>query len=573
MREAATVLTLFILALLNQSCKQMKEPDLILTNGKVLAVDDKFSVCEAVAISGNRIVAVGSTSEIKRSAGNHTRVIDLNGKCVVPGLIDAHLHPESASLSELDEQIPDIHDISQLLSWIKQEVARKGKNSWIIMPKFFPTRLAEMRQPALEELDKAAPENPVFLNGSFGGMINSAAMRASGIDSHTSNPNLLKDHATGALTGFIRSSAFTLLKTPVERTISEEERRRALLNMIKRYNEYGFTTLWSGTGSPLTINMYHELAEKKLLTARICQNILIPVKKPFTKSSVDSLISGYQIKTGDGDEWVRVGSMKLFLDGGILTGTAYMEEPWGTKASGIFGIEDPAYRGELNFTKEELKIIVSVANEHGWNFTAHATGEGAVDELLEVYSEVDKEKPLKGRMFSVIHGNFFNPTAIAIMSKLGICANLQPAWFYKDTEAMDSILGREKVRIFHPYRSLADAGVLINGGSDNMVKWDATTSINPYNPFLAIYSMVTRKTERGNIFHPEQALTREEALTAYTINNAMAMGEVSLKGSIEPGKLADLAILSEDIMTCPAESIKDIKAVMTILDGKIVYER
>ena len=148
---------------------------------------------------------------------------------------------------------------------------------------------------------------------------------------------------------------------------------------------------------------------------------------------------------------------------------------------------------------------------------------------------------------------------------------MQPAWFYKDAEAMESILGSEKIRIFHPYRTMIDAGVMINGGSDHMVKWDANTSINPYNPFLAMWTMVTRKTERGSVIMPSEAITREEALKAYTINNAFATFEESLKGSIEPGKLADMAVLSEDYLTCPADSIKEIKALMTILDGKIIY--
>jgi predicted amidohydrolase YtcJ len=154
---------------------------------------------------------------------------------------------------------------------------------------------------------------------------------------------------------------------------------------------------------------------------------------------------------------------------------------------------------------------------------------------------------------------------------MGICANLQPAWFFKDVEAVDSILGHSKTAIFHPYRRLADAGVLINVGSDHMVGWYANTSINPYNPFLAMYAMVTRKTDRGSVFHPEEALTREEAIKAYTINNARATSEESIRESTEPGKLAGMAVLSNDILLCPEDSIRNIIAVMTILGGSIVY--
>jgi len=572
MRQAVTGCVLFVICSIFHSCIPMTEADLILYNGKVVTVDKTFRVCEAVAISGNTILATGNNDKIRKYSGHSTRMVDLGGKCVIPGLIDAHLHPESASVSELDEPIPDLHTIAELLAWIREEASSRGKGKWIVYPKFFPTRMIEMRQPTLAELDNAAPENPVFLNGSFGGMINSSAMKESGFNDKTASPDVLRDPSTGKATGFIRSSAFGLLKIPAKKPLTKEAREAALIAMIKRYNEYGLTSLWSGTGDPGTIRMYQDMAMRNVLTARICQNILLPARRPFSKDNVVGLINAYKIKTGDGDNWVRVGSMKVFLDGGILTGTAYMEEPWGDNASAIFGIKDKTYRGEIAFTKEELKLIVSEANKHGWNFTAHATGEAAVDLLLSVYEEVNAEKPIKGGKFSVIHGNFFNQDAIKKMAAMEICANLQPAWFYKDSEAMDSILGKAKTDIFHPYRTLQDAGIIINGGSDHMVKWDASTSINPYNPFLAMYSMVTRKTERGSIFHPDQALTREEALKAYTINNAYAESQDSVKGSIEPGKLADMAVLSKDLLTCPADSIKDIKALMTILDGKVIYE-
>jgi hypothetical protein len=248
-----------------------------------------------------------------------------------------------------------------------------------------------------------------------------------------------------------------------------------------------------------------------------------------------------------------------------------MKEPWGIKAVKIFGIADPDYKGVVNLTREDLTEIVSVANQYNWSFTAHATGEAAVELLLEVYDSVNKEKPIKEKRFSVIHGNFFNDKSIRLMTDLGVLANIQPAWFYKDTEAMELILGSEKIRIFHPYRTLVNAGVKINGGSDHMVKWDADASINPYNPFLAMWVMVTRKTERGSVILQSESLTREEALRSYTIDNAYATFEESVKGSIEPGKLADLAVLSDDLLSCPADSIKNIKSLMTILDGKIIY--
>ena len=194
-----------------------------------------------------------------------------------------------------------------------------------------------------------------------------------------------------------------------------------------------------------------------------------------------------------------------------------------------------------------------------------------MDLLLDVYEEVDQLKPIADRRFSIIHGNFFTDRAIQRMSGMGVYADMQAAWFYKDADAMKKILGEERIKTFHPYRSMLDAGVVVNGGSDHMVKWDADASINPYNPFLAMWSMVTRSTERNSVIVPEEAVTREEALKMYTINNAYAGFEESIKGSIETGKLADLAILSHDLLECPADQIRKIESHMTIVGGKIVY--
>jgi predicted amidohydrolase YtcJ len=568
---SATAIALFILFNIHHSCKPMKYADTVLINGKIITVNKDFEIVEGVAISGDKIMAAGTSDQMSKLSGPGTTVIDLHGKTVVPGLIDSHLHPESASLSELDEEIPDVHTIGQLLDWIKSEAHKKKNGEWIIHPKFFPTRLTEMRQPSLSELDSAAPGNPVFLNGSFGGMINTKAMEISGFSRKTDNAGIIVDNQTGKPSGFIRSSAFGLLNISKPGILSPEARENALAAMLKRYNEYGLTSLVSGAGDPESMKIYRDMADKKILTARICQNILLPTLRKITRETLDSTLNIYKTVTGNGDEWVRTGSLKVFLDGGILTGTAYMPEPWGIKTRSLFGIEDASYHGIVNLTHEELLAIVSEANAYNWSFTAHATGEAAVDMLLDVYGEVNTKKSIREKRFSIIHGNFYSNDAIQKMASLNVYANMQPAWFYKDAVAMESILGAEKIKIFHPYKSMTDAGVMINGGSDHMVKYDANSSVNPYNPFLAMYAMVTRKTEQGSLILPGEAISREEALKAYTINNAFASFEEAIKGSIEPGKLADMAVLSDDILTCSEESIKEIKSLMTILGGKTVY--
>ncbi len=564
--------SVFLLLVITLSaCKTETPADMILTNGKILTVDANFTIAEAMAIKGDKIIAVGTNREIKKLADRDCKIIDAAGRTVIPGIIDAHLHPEMASVSELEEPIPDVHSIVELLDWIRIETATKPEGEWIVFPKMFFTRLTELRQPSLRELDSVAPLHPVFLNGSFGGMINTAAMQASGIDEKTDHPGILEDQGTGKLTGFIRASAFHLLKLPSPGSLSSGEREDALLSMLLRYNRYGITSLCSGAGDFELYSMYRELGRKGKLTTRICQNILLRLDPGTTAGMLVDTLKSYSFVTGDGDQWVRIGALKVFLDGGILTGTAFLREPWGDQAGTIFGIRDTTYRGVVNFSRDELLAIVSAAHENNWKFTAHCTGGGAVDLLLDVYEEVDAVKSIKERRFSVIHGNFFTDSAMQRMSKLGVYADLQPAWFYKDADAMTKILGEERMQTFHPYRSLLDAGVILNGGSDHMVKWDADASINPYNPFLAMWSAVTRTTERNSVILPSQAITREEALRMYTIHNAYASFEESIKGSIEPGKLADVVILSEDFLECPVNRIREIRAELTIVGGKIVY--
>ncbi len=547
------------------------QPDLILVNGKILTVDKNFSVAEALAIKNDKFIAVGSNAEITKLAGNFTIRIDLKGKTVLPGLIDGHLHPETASISELTEEIPDVHTVNELLNWIEVQTSQKKKNDWIIHPKFFPTRLKEMRQPTLQELDLIAPNNPVFLNGSYGGMINTAAMRISNITSATKNPGILKNKSTSQPTGFIRASAFGLLKKKPIPKLAYEEYLDALEDMISRYNRVGFTGLCSGAGEPGSLKKYFDLKKQGRLTARILQNISFPLDKNASEDEIRKKLIDWGYYTGFGDEWVRIGALKVWMDGGILTGTAWLREPWGEKAKEIYGITDPTYRGVLITNKATLLKIGKVANEIGWKFTAHCTGGGGVDVMLDAFEEINKSRPIKPQRFSIIHGNFFTAEAIERMKNLGVYADMQPAWFYKDSDAMNYVLGDRRIKSFHPYKSLFDAGIKVNGGSDHMVKFESYAAINPYNPFLAMWSVITRTSERGSIIVSEEAITREQALRMYTINNAYASFEENLKGSIEPGKLADLVVISEDFLNCPAEKIKSIEAEMTMVGGKIVY--
>ena len=577
LRHTLQHLAVFLPAVIITGCLSSRAPlseaDTIYFNGKIVTADSAFTVAQAVAIKGDKFLAVGADKEILAYEGEGTAKVDLEGRTVIPGLIEAHAHPERAGLSERDGPLPNPRTVEERLTWIKAEAGKKKEGEWIIHPKLFATRLREMRPPSLAELDSVAPGNPVFLNGSYGGSINSAALRASGISEKTDHPGVLRDPDTGKLNGQLRFTALPLLKLPEQKKYALEERAAALEEMFKRYNRVGFTSFTSGAIAPADTALYHYMKEQGRLTIRAFLNIYGPF--PFKEAApavLDSQVASLGFKTGDGDEWVRTGALKTLIDGGICTGTAYLRQPWGQKAREIFGVADPEYRGIPRCTAEEFAKLVHAGALSGWKMTAHATGGGAVDLMLDAYEQVNGIVPIAPLRCSIIHGNFYTPEAIGRMKKLNIIADIQPAWFYKDADAMLYILGPERVRDFLPLRSLIDAGVVVSLGSDHMVILDDKESINPYSPWLAFWSMVTRKTEWGTQIVPEEAITREEALRCYTINNAYASFEEALKGTIEPGKLADMAVLEKDLLTCPVDEIKDMKVKMTVVGGKVVYQ-
>jgi predicted amidohydrolase YtcJ len=254
----------------------------------------------------------------------------------------------------------------------------------------------------------------------------------------------------------------------------------------------------------------------------------------------------------------------------MLTGSAYMRRPWGV--SKIYNITDPEYRGLLFIPRERLVPLVQTAVDSGLQFTAHSVGDGAVHALMDAYEEVNRTTPVRPVRPSITHSNFMSAEAISQMKRLGVVADLQPAWLYLDTRTLSAHFGNERLRYFQPLRTLFQQGVTVGGGSDHMQKIGGLRSVNPYNPFLGMWVAITRKAKgyEGQL-HPEQALTREQAIRFYTRNNAYLLFREREIGSLEPGKQADLVVLDRDILTCPVDQIRDIKPVATYLGGKPVF--
>lgn len=283
------------------------DADTILYNGKIITIDSSFSIREAVALKDGRILAVGKDAEILRHAGKATQLMDLDGKTVIPGIIDAHTHPITAAMSEYNNPIPDIRTIGNLLSWIKAEALKKDTSDWIVHPKFFASRMLEMRHPSIFELDSVSPENPVFLDGSYGAIVNSKALQISGIGYKTNHPGIIKDSKTGLPTGLIRKSAFELFHLPVQRALSEKEQLNMMKKMFELYNSVGITSICSGDGTRKDLRLYEKMRKKRILTVRVFQNLYPPFEKGDSLENMIGTLKNLEIRTGLGDEWIKVG--------------------------------------------------------------------------------------------------------------------------------------------------------------------------------------------------------------------------------------------------------------------------
>ncbi|HLA39966.1 MAG TPA: amidohydrolase family protein, partial [Candidatus Glassbacteria bacterium] len=399
-----------VLLFLPAGCSAPQNPaDLIFYNGRVVTVDSAFSVAGAAAVKGERIEAVGTDKEILALAGPETKKIDLAGRSLLPGLIEAHAHPDMASLSEIDRPLSNPRTVKECLEWISGMVKLKSPGEWIVHPKLFATRLAELRPPTLAELDSVAPDNPVFLNGSYGGSVNSAALAASGVTQKTDHSGLLRDPDTGRLNGKLHFTALPLLKLPKKPVRSIPERAQALAKMLALYNRVGFTSFTDGEISLEDTVLYKYLKDNGNLTLRAYLNVYNPVE--FEGRPLEDVLRDVRslgVKTGDGDEWVRIGALKTLIDGGILTGTAYLRQPWGPKAREIFGVVDPEYRGIPRMSADEFYVFARAGAEAGWKITAHVTGGAGVDLMLDAFERVNESAPVKPLRCSFIHGNFFD---------------------------------------------------------------------------------------------------------------------------------------------------------------------
>ncbi len=550
--------------------------DLVVLNGKVVTVDSGFSIHQAMAVEGNRIVAVGRDEEILRLKTEGTELLDLDGKMVLPGLIDSHVHPAGAAMTEFDHPIPEMESVQDVLDYFKSRAEVLEDGEWIVLQQVFITRLREQRYPTRAELDATAPNNPVVFRTGPDASLNTLALKLSGIDKDfrvtDGGPGYAeKDPQTGEPTGILRGCNRYIKSRPTGRKTTERDRYERLLALFKDYSSVGITGICDGDASQGNLDLYGRMLEKDELPVRIAAQYHVDTIGPIEEIERD-IREVAQHPLRGGDPMLRVIGVKVYLDGGMLTGSAYMSRPWGV--SKIYAIDDPNYRGVLFIPKDRLLPMVRTATESGLQFTAHTVGDGAVETLVEVYDELGKTMPIRAMRHCITHSNFMSPATVKKATALGVIPLVQPAWLYLDTRTLAHHFGYERLRWFQPLRSLFEAGGLPAGGSDHMQKIGPLRSNNPYDPFLAMWTTLTRRARwYDEQLHPEEALTREQAIRFYTINCARALFLDKDVGSLEKGKRADFIILDTDLLACPVDAIRAAQVLRTYVDGRLVFER
>ena len=535
-------------------------PDLVLINGKILTMDDKSSVVEAVAILDGKLLATGSNARVKPMAGTRTRVLDLAGKTVVPGLIDTHAHFKAAGLSEYVVTMGRAKTVAEALDAIKTFTAKKKPGEWIVGGAWHPpSQLAEKRYLTRQEIDSVAPNNPVYLRtvGHFS-MANSLGLQKAGIDKSTPNPSggSFEKDASGELTGVLVETAIDLVEKAVP-PWSEDDEIRQFKIAGEVLNSFGITSVVEGATEARDIRTLQKIAASGEATLRA--GLMFRPEPPAEMSTWEAIMSGNGATSGFGDDWLKFAGIKIFYDGGMTLKTALMRD--------VYPDSHDNYRGIAQQTPERLKQLVSICNRYNWRVGVHVVGDRGIDHVLDAFEAADKEKSIRDRRFVLIHASLIRPEQMERARKLGVRIDFQNVFMWDKAATVERFLGRVTADRAVPTKTLIEKMGIdsLGAGTD--------FPVNPVNPLLNMYVMVTRKDINGTVYGASEAIGREQALRLYTSAAARYTFEEGRKGTLEPGKLADLVVLSADYLTVPEDQIKDIKADVTIAGGKVIFQR
>jgi predicted amidohydrolase YtcJ len=553
--------------------------ELIVVNAKVLTVDPNNTQAEAVAIRGNTFAAVGTTAAIRKMAGPETRVIDAGGRTVVPGFIESHVHATGAARGEVSQPFVQLQSIQEIKDWVRARAREAGPGGWVQLPRVDVTRIKDGRLPNKADLDEAAPDTPTVYTWQYANrnvqILNDAAIKAAKISKATVAPKGCTLHFTpnGEFTGKMESCQ-SLLNIP-RREVTEAQYLDSLATLMKRYSEVGITSIGERSSNAEGFRDYQQLKAQGRLPLRVRVTMRIGTGDN-SEAAIEHTITGLDVKYDQGDDWVRVGPLKIGIDGGALYGTAVMREPYPPTSHELYGITDPKYSGEFGrgagLTADGVKNYVRVGNRLGWQLSSHVTGDRGVDIVLDAIEAANKEKSMLDKRYNLIHAYFASTETARRAKSLGAVVDTQPMWFYKDGDALLKALGPKYMNTFIGVKTWKDNGVTVALNADHMQGFDPVGALNPYHPLLAMQAAITRRTQGGQVIGPAERISRLDALRMTTINAAFIGFEEKKKGSIEVGKMADLAILTGDFLTVPEDQLMTIKSYMTIVDGRIVHE-
>jgi len=545
---------MILLACFSVRAQQPSFADVVIVHGKVWTVDAQKPRAEAVAIHSSRIIAIGSDAEIARWIGPATKKIDAQGKTVLPGFIDSHVHFSTGGGETSGVHLRDANTPQEFARRIGEHAKKLPKGEWMLGGTWDHELWGGTPLPSHDWIDTLTPDTPVFVSRYDGhmAMANALALRLAGVTRETKDPpggTIVRDK-DGNPTGLMKDAAMGLVFRVIPPP-SEEQLLRMIHAAMDEARHFGVTSVHD-ISSTEDVRAYQVLAGRSELTLRIyCITPLPQWEGPATAG----------IRAGFGNDWIHLGALKGFADGSLGSTTALFEQPY-NDAPETSGLPNEMMLPEGNMLKMALG-----ADKAGLQLAVHAIGDKAIRTMLDVYTEVSKQNGAgNGRRWRIEHAQHLRPDDFARFAQLGVIASVQPYHAIDDGRWAEKRIGHERAKTTYAFRTFLDHGVRLAFGSD----W----TVAPLNPMQGLYAAVTRATLDGKNpggWFPEQKLKLEEAIQAYTTGSAFAEFGEKEKGSLTPGKLADIVVLDSDLFAIAPEKIKDVTVRYTIVGGKIVH--
>lgn len=532
--------------------------DILLTGGKIW-LGQKEGFVEALAISGDKVVAAGSSEEMAALSGPATQVIELAGRLATPSFYDVHTHLAhfGLGLKNLDLNPRKIDSVTSLLDAVAAAVKTKKPGEWVIGRGYDHSKLAENRHPTRKELDAIAPDNPVYVVRACGhvGVANSVALDLGGIRYDTPDPDGGSiGRADGELTGLLAENARAPVasKQPVPDLDNYVEAIEAGGKMMLSYGITSTMDAAVGMSNGWTEFAAYEAAKASgRLPVRVSMCLIGDKERNILEEATEKgYVAGY------GDNMLRLRQVKIFIDGSIGGKTAAMKTPYeGTEGD----------RGLFCLTQDETDALVKRAHDLGYQMAVHAIGDAAIERILNAFRAAQEANPAPDRRHRIEHCGWLSAEQIATMVELGALPAPQPDFIYYFGDQYVEVRGKAASDFAYPMRAWIDAGLRPSASTD--------CPVTPLNPFAGLYAMVTRTTDKGTVLGADQALTMAEALNAYTLESAYASHEEEVKGRLVPGQLADIAVFSQNLFEIAPSEILDTTCEMTLLGGKVVYQK